>query len=145
MMDKDTLYCCFCGVSLFEAANGWNLGQNPNPLGADEDRCCRKCDKWLVMPARNGGLIASYADADKRFLHHETKPAIIRPTYEAWFLNGKLHKEQGPAIYGINTGAIVGNKDFMPTRFYKNGKRVSPFDMMPGKEAFWWSVQNGVV
>ena len=49
-------------------------------------------------------------------VHREKGPAVEgEDGYKAWFLNGKLHREDGPAIEGIN-----GYKDW-----YLNGKELT--------------------
>lgn len=51
------------------------------------------------------------------FLHREGGPAVCGSSYEEWYKNGKLHKEDGPAvIYYTN----LYNEEY-----YLNDKRLT--------------------
>ena len=42
--------CCLCGEKIKVESNGWNKGNNAQPLA--EGRCCNKCNVTKVIPAR---------------------------------------------------------------------------------------------
>lgn len=57
-------------------------------------------------------------------LHRENnKAAFIRkkPKYEAWWFEGKQHREDGPAL-------IIGSGDYQQKCYYFNGKLISVDD-----------------
>lgn len=43
--------CCLCGKEITPDLVGWEHGCNPWPLAKD-GRCCWKCDRDHVFPAR---------------------------------------------------------------------------------------------
>ena len=51
--------CCICGIDF----DGW--GDNPEPFGADDDKCCHECNDRFVVPVR---LILGRNVADKGLL-----------------------------------------------------------------------------
>ena len=45
--DEEERTCCLCGDTFI------GLGNNPNPLGNDDDdRCCTDCNNTKVFPTR---------------------------------------------------------------------------------------------
>ncbi len=49
-----------------------------------------------------------------------------------WFLNGKCHRTDGPAI------EYADGEKF----WYLNGEEVNMYDVLPEKEAFWYGLNN---
>ena len=50
-----------------------------------------------------------------------------------WWLNGELHRTDGPAVEDADGTKV----------WYLNGKQVNgPYDIMSDKDAFWWSLVN---
>ena len=51
------------------------------------------------------GITRWYLDDTLQVLHRLDGPAVIRPngSREEWYLNGLLHREDGPAVYGKGT------------------------------------------
>ena len=61
MSSKEEKRCCICGELFSE------YGNNPDPLGSIEDKCCDDCNSRFVVPVR---LISGRTCRDdvKRFL-----------------------------------------------------------------------------
>ena len=55
-----------------------------------------------VTKLHNGGELRDYGDHQEWWLngklHREDGPAIVDGDFQEWYLNGKLHREDGPAV-----------------------------------------------
>ena len=84
-----------------------------------------------------------YSDGTQRWYlngkrHREDGPAIIYPNgYKEWWLNGKYHREDGPAVIYSD-----GRQDW-----YLNGKRHredGPAIICPDGEQYWYLNDNDI-
>ena len=56
-----------------------------------------------------------YSNKAMTILHRKDGPAVDNPSYEGWYINGKLHREYGPALTYKNGDCF----------WYVNGKEVT--------------------
>ena len=50
-IQKRTIICDICSIQIPVEHNGWNLGNNAEPVVKD-GRCCNKCNELIVIPRR---------------------------------------------------------------------------------------------
>ena len=57
--------CCLCKEEIpSNPLNGWDKGNNPAPLGKNQDdRCCDICNAIYVLPARLNAFYSSQANS----------------------------------------------------------------------------------
>ena len=57
--EKDLIKCCLCENTIeINPITKWAFGNNPDPLGKNEDdRCCDACNESRVLPARIGRMM----------------------------------------------------------------------------------------
>jgi len=47
--------CCICGSEIMREANGWDQGNNAQPIM--DGRCCNSCNWSIVIPVRLGAVV----------------------------------------------------------------------------------------
>jgi antitoxin component YwqK of YwqJK toxin-antitoxin module len=96
--------------------------------------------KMKTTKLSNGGRLNEYSDGAKAYylndkLHREDGPAVEYNNGDKWwFLNGKRHREDGPAIEYTNGGHTK--------YWYINGKLIpcttqKEFERLMRLKAFW--------